>query len=99
MPQFNRKYGKLQSDGSYNISAKWQAGLSNGTQCGQILGLIINGWVSERFGYRWTCIICLALIAAYTAIYFTANHIYDILIAGVLSGVVSNQQVLTKYEC
>ncbi len=89
MPQFQRKYGGLQSDGSYQIPARWQAGLSNGTQCGQIVGLIINGWVSERFGYRWTVIVCLTMIAACTSIYFTANHVYDILIAGMLSGVVS----------
>ncbi|RMD43810.1 hypothetical protein DV735_g1304, partial [Chaetothyriales sp. CBS 134920] len=87
MPPFQRKYGKQLPNGSYQIPAKWQAGLSNGTQCGQILGLIINGWVSERFGYRWTSIVCLVLIAAWTAIYFTAEHIYDILIAGILSGV------------
>ncbi|RMZ76506.1 hypothetical protein DV738_g4912, partial [Chaetothyriales sp. CBS 135597] len=87
MPPFRRKYGKELPDGTYQIPAKWQAGLSNGTQCGQILGLVINGWVSERFGYRWTSIVCLVLIAAWTAIYFTAEHIYDILIAGILSGV------------
>ena len=61
--------------------------LSNGTQCGQIIGLIINGYVSERFGYRWTVIVCIGLIAAWTAIYFTADKIWHILIAGILSGV------------
>jgi SP family general alpha glucoside:H+ symporter-like MFS transporter len=28
-PQFNRKFGHLTSDGSYQVSAAWQAGLSN----------------------------------------------------------------------
>ncbi|RMZ84807.1 hypothetical protein DV737_g1045, partial [Chaetothyriales sp. CBS 132003] len=87
MPQFRRKYGKELPDGTFQIPASWQSGLSNGTQCGQILGLIINGWVSERFGYRWTVIVCLTLVAAWTAIYFTAQHVYAILIAGILSGV------------
>lgn len=36
---FNRKYGELQSDGSYEVPARWQAGLSNGVQCGEIIGL------------------------------------------------------------
>lgn len=37
---FNRKYGELTSTGSYEVSASWQAGLSNGAQVGQILGLL-----------------------------------------------------------
>ncbi|KAF4471526.1 alpha-glucoside transport, partial [Fusarium albosuccineum] len=28
-PQFNRKYGKLTSNGDYQVSAAWQSGLSN----------------------------------------------------------------------
>ena len=51
--QFNRKYGELQPDGSYQVPARWQAGLSNGANVGEILGLFINGIVSEKFGYRY----------------------------------------------
>jgi SP family general alpha glucoside:H+ symporter-like MFS transporter len=52
-PPFNRKYGVRGDDGTYQVPAAWQAGLSNGAQCGEIIGLFINGWVSERFGYRY----------------------------------------------
>ena len=52
-PQFNRKYGVQLPDGSYQVPAAWQAGLSNGAQVGEIIGLFINGFVSERFGYRY----------------------------------------------
>lgn len=52
-PQFNKKYGVLGDDGNYQIPARWQAGLSNGASCGEIIGLFINGFVSERFGYRY----------------------------------------------
>ncbi|OXC62566.1 hypothetical protein AYX13_06975 [Cryptococcus neoformans] len=40
---FNRKYGVQGADGTYQVPARWQTGLSNGAQCGQILGLI-GGW-------------------------------------------------------
>lgn len=50
---FNRKYGVPDSKGEYQIPAEWQAGLSNGAQVGEIIGLFINGYVSERFGYRY----------------------------------------------
>lgn len=51
-PQFNMKYGEQLADGSWQVSPAWQAGLSNGAVVGEIFGLLINGWASERFGYR-----------------------------------------------
>jgi hypothetical protein len=39
-PQFNQKYGELQADGTYVISAAWQSGLSNGVNVGEFFGLI-----------------------------------------------------------
>jgi len=46
-PPFNEKYGDLQPDGSYQVPARWQAGLANGAQCGQIIGLL-SKWQSGR---------------------------------------------------
>lgn len=45
---FRRKYGVLGSDGTYQVPAAWQAGLTNGASVGEILGLFLNGIVSER---------------------------------------------------
>jgi MFS transporter, SP family, general alpha glucoside:H+ symporter len=87
MEQFTSVFGEQQPDGSYEIPARWQAGLSNGTQCGQIIGLIINGYVSERFGYRYTVITCLALITCWVAIMFTATTVQQLLPAYILSGI------------
>jgi MFS transporter, SP family, general alpha glucoside:H+ symporter len=39
-PPFQRKYGELQPNGTYQVPARWQAGISNGAQCGQIVGLL-----------------------------------------------------------
>ena len=99
LPQFQEHIGEKQSDGTYQIPALWQAGLSNGRQAAEFIGLIINGWVSEKFGYRWTVIVCLALIAAWTAIYFTANTLVELLVAGILSGVVSQSLSLLICSC
>ncbi|CAI7676205.1 unnamed protein product [Penicillium discolor] len=86
-PQFTKKYGELTPDGSYQVPAAWQAGLSNGAYCGEIIGLLINGWASERFGYRYTIMTSLALITAFTAIFFTAPNIQTLLAAEILAGV------------
>jgi hypothetical protein len=37
MPQFRKKYGEELPDGTYQISAPWQAGLSNGAVVGEIV--------------------------------------------------------------
>ncbi|KAI1336499.1 sugar transporter [Xylariaceae sp. FL0016] len=90
-PQFNKKYGQpfTNADGSidYQVPAAWQAGLSNGAVVGEIIGLLINGWVSERFGYRYTIITCLSLIIAFTAIFFTAQTVEQLLVAEILCGI------------
>jgi len=48
------------SNGTYQIPARWQAGLSNGANVGEIIGLFLNGWISERFGYRYTVMACVS---------------------------------------
>ncbi|KAL2831619.1 general substrate transporter [Aspergillus pseudoustus] len=85
--QFNRKYGEISSDGSYQVPARWQAGLSNGAYVGEIIGLLINGWASEKFGYRYTVMTCLILITAWTAIFFTAPNVQALLAAEILAGI------------
>jgi SP family general alpha glucoside:H+ symporter-like MFS transporter len=49
-PSFTERYGTATGDpkNPYQIPAPWQAGLSNGARLGEILGLFINGIVSER---------------------------------------------------
>ncbi|KAF2015349.1 maltose permease MAL61 [Aaosphaeria arxii CBS 175.79] len=86
-PKFKEKYGDLQPDGTYELSAAWQSGLSNGAGVGEILGLFINGWASEKFGYRYTVMTCLTLIIAWTAIFFTAQNTTHLLVAEILCGI------------
>lgn len=85
-PKFNEKYGVMLADGTYQVPARWQAGLSNGANVGEIIGLFINGFVSERFGYRYTVMTCLVMIAAVTAVFFTAQNVQTLLVAEILCG-------------
>ena len=58
IPVFNKKYGGPAGvvDGvqTYQIGASWQSALSNGGQVGSMIGLMANGIISERIGYRKT---------------------------------------------
>jgi SP family general alpha glucoside:H+ symporter-like MFS transporter len=87
LPQFNQKYGVYdEGTGKYIISAPWQAGLSNGAQVGEIIGLALNGWASERFGYRKTMIVSLSLMICFIFIPFFAHNIETLLVAEIFQG-------------
>ncbi|PMD15660.1 sugar transporter [Hyaloscypha hepaticicola] len=87
LPQFNKKYGVLAPDGTYTVPAPWKSGLSNGALCGEILGLFINGIVSEKFGYRKTMITSLAMMIAFIFIPFFSHNIQTLLVGEILCGI------------
>lgn len=91
LQRFAQKYGHLTNevkDGvpQYQISASWQSALASGSAAAQIIGLFINGIVSERIGYRWTMIVSLLLITCFIFITFFAVNIRMLLAGYVLSG-------------
>ncbi|RMJ07947.1 hypothetical protein BHE90_012507 [Fusarium euwallaceae] len=86
-PPFQRKFGVQQPDGSYQLTAAWQSGLSNGTLCGQILGLFVNGIIADRFGYRKTLIGALIGCIAFIFIIFFAETLVQLLIGEILIGI------------
>lgn len=99
LPQYNRKYGVLQSDGSYVIPASWKSGLSNGALCGEILGLFITGFFQDRFGYRRTIVAALVMIAAFIFILFFAQNVEMLLVGEILCGIPwgTFQTITTSY--
>ncbi|KAH7369288.1 general alpha-glucoside permease [Plectosphaerella cucumerina] len=86
-PPFQRKFGVEQDDGSYQLTAAWQSGLTNGMLVGQIMGLFISGIVAERVGYRWTLIGALSLVACFIFIIFFAETLPQLLAGEILIGV------------
>ncbi|KAL2681378.1 hypothetical protein Neosp_008989 [[Neocosmospora] mangrovei] len=86
-PPFQRKFGVQQPDGSYQLTAAWQSGLSNGTLCGQILGLFVNGIIADRFGYRKTLIGALTGCIAFIFIIFFSETLVQLLIGEILIGI------------
>jgi SP family general alpha glucoside:H+ symporter-like MFS transporter len=66
LPSFTKKYSRFVDDSSgYQISAAWQAGLSNGTSIGTLVGSLANGYFVYKFGYRRTLLVSLSLIVAF----------------------------------
>jgi SP family general alpha glucoside:H+ symporter-like MFS transporter len=86
-PPFQRKFGVEQPDGTYQLTAAWQSGLSNGTLCGQILGLFINGIIADRFGYRKTLIGALIGCIGFIFIIFFSETLVQLLIGEIFIGI------------
>ncbi|KAG4418307.1 hypothetical protein IFR04_008583 [Cadophora malorum] len=86
-PEFQKRYGKLTADGTHQIPASIQAGVTNGVNAGQIIGLLINGYLADRFGYRYVMLGCLFLMCCFIFIQFFASSIYMYMGAGILLGV------------
>ncbi|KAI3327088.1 hypothetical protein HD806DRAFT_485956 [Xylariaceae sp. AK1471] len=61
-PAFLHKFGVKTPSGFAVISEPWQKGLSAAANLGQIIGLQVGSFMSDRLGYRWT--IMSLLIAA-----------------------------------
>ncbi|RFU23806.1 hypothetical protein B7463_g12532, partial [Scytalidium lignicola] len=91
VPSFAKKYGHqvVKADGTitYQLTAPWQSGLSNGASVGSILGLFLNGIVSEHFGYRKTMIGALALITVFIFIPFFAQNVQTLLVGQIFMGI------------
>lgn len=88
MPVLTRRPGAdRQPDGSYQLSAAWQSGLSNGLLVGQILGLFANGLVADRYGYRRTMMAALLLVVAFVFVQFFAQNLPTLLVGEILLGV------------
>ena len=87
-PAFQKAYGKpvKGKTNSYQITAPWQTGLSNGSTVGMLAGLLIAGIISERYGFRITMITGLSIVIALIFITFFAPSLVVLEIGQCLFG-------------
>ena len=85
-PAFSKAYGRLQSNGTYQITAAWQSGLNNGSNVGQMIGLCFAGFLSERLGFRKTMIATLLVIPCLIFIQFFAPNLVVLEVGQILLG-------------
>ncbi|KAK4032133.1 sugar transporter-like protein [Parachaetomium inaequale] len=86
-PPFQRNFGVAQPDGTYQLTAAWQTGLTNGVLAGQILGLFANGIIADRFGYRKTLIGALVACIGFIFIIFFSETLVQLLIGEIFIGI------------
>ncbi|KAF1931156.1 sugar transporter [Didymella exigua CBS 183.55] len=83
---FLRQFGTQQRNGSYEIGAAWQSALVNGALAGQIVGLLLAGWLAERIGYRRTLMVGLMAMVGFVSITFFATSKLVLLVGQCLLG-------------
>lgn len=88
-PEFKRQYGipDPSQPGKFEISSQWQSGLTSAAVIGQILGLFLNGFLADRFGYRWTILAALASLCLFIFLPFFAVNVQMFLAGQVLCGI------------
>lgn len=87
-PAFQRTFGQYDAaTGTYSLSAAWQAGLSNGTGIGTIIGAFLNGYLTHKFGYRKVMMMSLAAMVAFIFIPFFSPNLPVLLVGQILCGI------------
>jgi SP family general alpha glucoside:H+ symporter-like MFS transporter len=85
--QFRQAFGtETDPRGHPRISPAWQAGIQNGAQVGSIIGLYLNGYVSEWLGYKKTMYIALCSAVCFNFLHFFAQNVGMIVAGSVLLG-------------
>ncbi|KFY59150.1 hypothetical protein V496_05771 [Pseudogymnoascus sp. VKM F-4515 (FW-2607)] len=89
LPVFRRDYACPEAtvEDACQIPASWQSSVILGPMSGQILGLILSGWVVERFGYKKTILAALSLLSGFTFVTFFAKSLPIFLIGSLLCGI------------
>ncbi|KAJ2968522.1 hypothetical protein NQ176_g9139 [Zarea fungicola] len=100
-PEFVQRFGVADAKGQYQIPASWQAALGNGGAVGQIVGLLLNGWLAEKYGYRAAMCYSLFATIAFIFLFFFAQNLQMLLAAKILIGVPLGvfQTLTTSYAC
>ena len=84
---FQRTFGHQLPDGSYELTAAWQAGLTNGAILGEMIGLALNGIIADRYGFKKTMIGGLVAITFFIFIPFFATNIIQLLVGLIVMGI------------
>ncbi|KAK2592772.1 hypothetical protein QQS21_009515 [Conoideocrella luteorostrata] len=91
-PTFQRKYGEFigyDNDGNarYQLSAAWQAGLSDAAVVGALAGTLLNGYVVDIFGHRHVLQASLVAMIGSIFITFFSNSVAVLCVGQLIAGV------------
>ena len=87
-PAFRAKYGEWYSDkDGYQISAAWQTGLNDIAAVGNIIGALLNGYLTAKYGHRKVLMGSLVSLSACIFMVFFAPNIQVLLVGEFLCNI------------
>ncbi|KAK9365193.1 general substrate transporter [Lipomyces kononenkoae] len=86
-PTFAKKYGVYFPGVGYQLTAPWQAGLSNASGVGAFFGVLANGYLVGWFGKKRVVLGALLLLSCFIFMTFFAPNIVVLCVGEILSGV------------
>ncbi|KAM6480848.1 sugar transporter [Trichoderma sp. SZMC 28011] len=82
-PAFQQQFGHTQGQGKYQLEAKWQTALGLASPLGNIVGIYLNGLITEWFGHKKAVLGTLVFLSGVLFIPFFSKTI-EVLFAGEL---------------
>lgn len=83
---FQKQFG-FPYAGGYQISASWQTAFGNSSNFGTIIGIFLNGYLTERFGKKRTLLCSLIVLTGFIFIPFFAPSLPVLLVGELLIGI------------
>jgi len=85
-PTFAAKYGTYYPGVGNQLSAAWQAGLGNASGVGAFFGVLLNGYLVEKFGQKRVLLSSLIVLSAFIFMTFFAPNITILAVGEFLCG-------------
>jgi SP family general alpha glucoside:H+ symporter-like MFS transporter len=86
-PTFKRDFGEYFDGVGYQVTGGWQVLLLTGYCLGTIIGVFLNGYLSERFGHRWTLMGALVILNGLIFMMFFATNVQILFTSQLLCGI------------
>lgn len=94
LPAFQKKFGSINSSGTYEITAPWQTALGMGSPIGQVIGTMGVAWPLEWFGRKKTYFVANILVIAFIFMQFFASNLAVLTAGEIISGLLWGCMVL-----
>lgn len=88
-PSFQKRFGvEVGNTGTYQLQAKWQTALGLSGSLGNIVGIFINGIITERFGHKKAVLGSMMILVGFLFILFFAPNVEVLFVGEILCGLV-----------
>jgi SP family general alpha glucoside:H+ symporter-like MFS transporter len=86
-PAFQSQFGyETSTPGKYQLEPKWQTALGLASPLGNIVGIYINAFLTEKWGHKKTCLGTLAFLTGVLFIPFFAKNVQVLFVGELLCG-------------